>query len=67
MLRRLRKWLLKRKAKRLYSRYVAQLEQYDCGHELAEQIDPDLATMRTEVEGMIKTLKQMDEEDLGEK
>lgn len=57
MLRRIKRWLLKTKARRLYTRYLLQLDAYDCGAALAEYINPALLAMRTEVEAIVAQLK----------
>jgi len=57
MLRAIKRWLLKRRARRLYTRYLSQLDAYSCGTQLAEYINPDLATMRIEVESIVAQLK----------
>jgi hypothetical protein len=57
MLRAIKRWLLKRRGRRLWLKYTALLEKYDCGQELAEYINPELATMRLEVESIVLRLK----------
>jgi hypothetical protein len=56
MLKRFRRWRLKRRARRIWLRYTAELDKYDCGQALAEHISPQLATMRFEVEGILTEL-----------
>ena len=49
--------LLKRRARRLYTKYLLQVDVYDCGTALAEHINPELSTMRLEVEAIVARLK----------
>ena len=53
----IKRWLLKRRARRLYTKYLSQVDAYDCGTALAEHINPELSTMRLEVEVIVARLK----------
>jgi hypothetical protein len=56
MFRRLRRWRLRLKAKRLYLEYQMELEGYT-GAAVAERIDPRLAGLRRRYELIIELLK----------
>ena len=53
----IKRWLLKRRARGLYTRYLSQLDAYSCGTHLAEYINPALASMRMKAEAIVAQLK----------
>ena len=57
-MKRLRLWLLKRKARSLAQRYFEQVDHYSCGLHLAEYINPELKRMKAKLDAMLDKVAQ---------
>ena len=60
MIKRIRRWLLKRKVKGFYLKYQDKLDAFNCGAELAEYIDPELLDIRLRFDNLLCQLMDMD-------
>lgn len=51
-------WLLRWRGGRLHNDYCRWIDQYGCGRELFEHINPEAHTLRLKVERIIEEIKQ---------